>query len=335
MKQESTLPTGEDIRDITTLQALKTHVTASGLRINVNDLDGLAKQMGSSGTYLYRYLKNDWRTKSEKPLRDLEAQIMALLHTTATTEKPVTSSNTKLISKDFIVGGVRKFLEHVRAHAYIGIGYGPAGAGKTKACEIYAAQHSVNTLYLHLSMWKGGRHDVVKEIKKAAGIQRVPKGMKVEDYLVDRLRGSGMLLVIDNAHRMTEAARRFLADFWEDSHLAIALIGNPEIQDQFAKNDQHGSRVGIERDVTLDLAKTKSATARHLLDLHLPEAAEIKEVVKDAEETLENFGLCRTVEKRAALARTILLTPTNKVDDPALAWQMAKEQLPKVPKKAA
>lgn len=327
--QKSTLPTGEDLRDINALQALESHVKAAHLRVNVTDLEKLAKSMGTSGTYLFRYLRNDWRA-SEKAMRSLEARVMDYLNAAASAEEPVATPNAKLISSDFIVAGVRRFLEHVRLHCYIGVGYGPAGAGKTKGCEIHAAQHAINTIYIHLSMWKGGRHDLVRLIKKAAGITRVPGGVKVEDHLVERLKGSGKLLVIDNAHRMTEASRRFLADFWEESHLAIALIGNPEIRDQFAKNDQHGSRIGIERDVSLDLAKHRTATAKHLLTLHLPEAVDVPEITKDATAMLEGFGLCRSVEKRAALARTILLTPNNSVNDPVVAWRMAKEQLPQL-----
>lgn len=328
-----TPPTGNDIRDITTLQSLTTHVQSSGLRINVSDLDALAKQMGSSGTYLYRYLKNDWRA-TVGPMRKLEQRIMLFL-TQERSDEPAPNSNTRLISKDFIVEGVQRFLDHVRNHNYIGIGYGLAGAGKTKACEIYAAQNSVNTIYIHLSMWKGGRHAVVKQIKKAAGINKVPKGDCIEDHLVTRLKDSGMLLVIDNAHRLTEAARRFLADFWEESHLSIALIGNPEIQDQFERNDQHGSRVGLQRDVTLTLSQNKAATARHMLELHLPEAADNKSMLKDTEGLLEEFGLCRTVEKRAKLARSILLSEKNQVTDPVEAWQMAKAQLPKADQRKA
>lgn len=323
----TTPPTGNDIRDISTLQALDKHVKAAGLRINIAELHELAKGMGSSGTYLFRYLRNDWRASTDA-LRKFEDRVMEYLQNAATAEKPVTTANTKLIAQDFIVESVRRFFEHVRAHAYIGIGYGPAGTGKTKASEIYAAQHAINTIYIHLSTWNGGRHDLVKQIKAEAGVHRVPKNVKVEDHLVERLKGSGYLLVIDNAHRMTEASRRFLADFWEQSKLAIALIGNPEIRDQFAKNDQHGSRVGIERDVTLELSKTKSATAKHLLTLHMPEAVEVPEIVLDASAMLKGFGRCRSVEKRAALARTILLAPNNGVDDPALAWRMAKDQLP-------
>jgi len=323
-----------DLRDINTLQALSTHVSSSGLRINVNDLDALAKQMGSSGTYLFRYLKNDWRA-TEAPMRKLEERIMLFLTQSAEEKEEPVMTNTKLVSRDFIVDGVRKFLDHVRSHNYIGIGYGDAGAGKTKACEIYAAQRSVTTLYIHVNMWKGGRHAVVKLIKKAAGIVKVPKGECVEDHLVTRLKGSGMLLVIDNAHRMTEAARRFLADFWEESKLSIALIGNPEIEDQWDRNDQHGSRVGLLRDVTLTLADTKVATARHMLEIHLPEAAGNGVILKEAEAILEGFGLCRSVEKRAQLARSILLSDKNTVTDPALAWRMAKEQLPKGKMKAA
>jgi type II secretory pathway predicted ATPase ExeA len=160
------------------------------------------------------------------------------------------------------------------------------------------------------------------------GITRAPKGLLLDDHLVSKLTDSQRLLIIDNAHRLTESARRWLADFWEETRLPIALVGNPEIEQQWQRNDQHGSRVGLHRDITLDLVKkatTTKATARHLLHLHLPAAQDDQTVLADAAQLLSEFGSCRAVVMRSNLANRILAG--GKITSPTEAWQLAKTQL--------
>lgn len=311
-----------DARNANTLTALRAYQHAHGISDSTKDLEGLAKQIGTSQTYLFRYIKDDFRGDLQK----FEARIDAFL---SGDQVERVSVSTEIINEAFIVSGMKSFLRHVREHGFIGIGHGPAGRGKTYAARLYAAQHCTSTIYLHVSVWSGGRHNLVRNISRAMQITRAPKGLAMDDYLVNRLRGSDRLLVIDNAHRLTESARRWLADFWEETNMAIALIGNPEIEQQWSRNDQHGSRVGLHRDVTLELVRkqacTARATAQHLIRLHLPAALALSEVVSDAAEVLQQFGACRAVVMRANLARRIL--SGGRVDDPAEAWKLAKTQL--------
>ena len=309
-----------DARNTRTLTSLRNHMSAAGLTDSTRDLDTLAKRLGTTSTYLYRYLRNDFRgnlTGFEQKLDTYFAEDQVETHTT----------NSDLVNRDFIIDSTRAFLRHVREHGFIGVGHGPAGRGKTCACRLYAVQNSASTIYLHVPIWRAGRHDLTRSIARAMGITRAPKGLLLDDHLVNKLAGSQRLLIIDNAHRLTESARRWLADFWEETRLPIALVGNPEIEQQWQRNDQHGSRVGLHRDITLGLTKANiaKATARHLLHLHLPAAQDDQTILADATKLLTEFGSCRAVVMRSNIANRIL--EGGKETDPTEAWNLAKTQL--------
>jgi DNA transposition AAA+ family ATPase len=310
-----------DQRNTQVLTTLRTYQQSHGISDSMRDLAQLANRVGTSGTYLYRYLTNDFKGN----LESFEAKLTAFF--TGDQVEQVTT-NSEIIGSDFIIAATRAFLRHVREHGFIGVGHGPAGRGKTCASKLYAAQNAATTIYLHIPIWRSGRHDLTRAIARAMGITRPPKGVLIDDHLVWKLKDSGRLLIIDNAHRLTESARRWLADFWEETRLPIALIGNPEIEQQWQRNDQHGSRVGLHRDITLDLAKkpaTAKATAHHLLQLHLPAGQDNAQILTDAASLLAQFGSCRAVVMRANLASRIL--SGDRVTDPAEAWHLAKTQL--------
>lgn len=311
-----------DARNADLIISLRAYQRAQGLTDSTKDLDTLAKRMGTSQTYLFRYLRGDFRGDLAK----FESRIQSFL---AGDEGERAEANATIISQDFIIAGMNSFLRQVKAHGFVGIGHGPAGRGKTFATKLYAAQHSTTTIYLHVSVWQAGRHDITRAIARAMQLTRPAKGQTLDEALVAKLAGSDRLIIIDNAHRLTEGARRWLADFWDIAQVPIALIGNPEIEQQWARNDQHGSRVGLHRDVTLDLVRaersTAKATASHLIRLHLPEASDVPEVISDAADAVKSFGGCRSVTMRARLAKNIL--SGGRVTDPREAWHLAKTQL--------
>lgn len=308
--------TAPDLRDLALLAALKTYREGVGLTDSTADITALAKQMGTTHTYLYRWLEN----KFQGNLGKFEAQVRAFLDT----DHSKAEVSHDLVAQDFIVDQVGNFLRHTKRHGFISVGHGPAGAGKTCALRIYAAKDRT-AIYLHASCWMQNRHALTRQLSKLTGI-KATKTQTLDEALVARLAGSDRLIIIDNAQRLTESARRWLADFWDMTRIPIALVGNPEIERQWQKNDQHGSRVGLHRNITQDLAtKTAKATAGHLLRLHFPEATGIAAVLNEASQDLASFGGCRAVVMRARLASEI--TQGGRVTDPQEAFRLAKTQL--------
>lgn len=309
----STASTG-NTRDPQLLASLQEAIAKLPTTDKTKAYETMGKRIGCSATYIYRYLNDDFRGDLGK----IETQIRGYF----AAEVLRTEGNQELVTEDFSVGSTHKFLRQVKQHGYIGVGHGPAGRGKTCAARLYAAKDNA-CIYIHATMWSCGRHAIARQIK-AAIKAKLSKHETTDEALVRLLSNSGRLLIIDNAQRLTESARRWIADFWDATRIPIALLGNPEIESQWRRNDQHGSRVGLHRDITTDLAKssTAQATADHLIRLHLPGYGDL---TKDVAEILQSFGSCRAAAMQLSLTKAML--DGGKITDPTTAWLAAKTQL--------
>lgn len=210
----------------------------------------------------------------------------------------------KMSERGFCVEPMSEFLNLVRNQRMMGVGYGPAGRGKSKACQLYASKNN-GTIYLHVNAWATGRDRVIDDICRLAGVRRAKSDKSMTDALLRILRDSDRLLIIDNAQRLTESGRKWLADFHDATRIGIALVGNPEIELQFLRNDQHASRLGRCVDVT-PLTDTK-ATVLHLLDSYLPDAVNDKPTQAEALDILKlpDGGSARAVKMHLRLASKI------------------------------
>ena len=253
----------------------------------------LGSRLGSNGTYVSRYRHN-------KFIGDLDA-FEAAIEQLLAREELMDGDEGKLSDKGFCVEPVTDFLNLVRNQRMMGVGHGPAGRGKSKACQLYTAGNK-GTIYLHVNAWATGRDRVIDDIARIAGVRRAKSDKTMTDALLRVLRDSDRLLIIDNAQRLTESGRKWLADFHDATRIGIALIGNPEIEDQFLRNDQHASRLGRCVDVTT-ITDTKT-TVLHLLKSYLPEAAEDKAAQTEALAILklEDGGAARAVKMHLRLA---------------------------------
>lgn len=304
-----------DHRNQQVIARLRDYQQRHGLSNSTRDQETMAKRLGTSQTYLYRYLENDFRGR----LDSFEQKMSAALDA----ETLRIEGNNELIDTDFVVKSVHNFLRLVKQHGFIGVGHGDAGKGKTCAARLFATKDPT-AIYMHVNVWTGGRYALTREIARAASIKPV-KGQTLDEALLAKLAGSDRLLILDNAHRVTEAARRWIADFWEATRLPIALLGNPEIERQFQRNDQHGSRVGLHRDITGALKKSEAATAAHLIRLHFPEAEGDAAILQQASAVLQGFGSCRALAMRAKLAHNMLTS--GRMTDAAKAFEAASTQL--------
>ena len=276
----------------------------------------LGKRLGSNGTYVSRYRNN----KFLGDISEFEGRAEQLL----AREELMDGDEGKLSDKGFCVEPVNSFLNLVRNQRMMGVGYGPAGRGKSKACQLYAAAHK-GTIYLHVNAWATGRDRVIDDIARIAGVRRAKSDKTMTDSLLRVLRDSDRLLIIDNAQRLTESGRKWLADFHDATRIGIALVGNPEIEEQFLRNDQHASRLGRCVDVTaITDAKT---TVLHLLKSYLPDALEDKATQAEALAILrlEDGGAARAVKMHLRLATKI--REGSPQTTPAEAVKLARTQL--------
>lgn len=138
---------------------------------------------------------------------------------------------------------------NVQVRRDIGVAYGPAGCGKT--CCAQAA-----LLAIPGAMLVSVHHDT----RSAAGLlryieaasrssQRVARYARF-DSVVDRLRRSGRLLLVDQAHDLRDSGLRLLKDLHDECELPILLIGTVDVlrrvtDDHDPQYGQLSSRIGL------------------------------------------------------------------------------------------
>lgn len=294
-------------------EALAERLFAFQKRNDLSD-DQLGRKLGNSGTYVSRYRKNDFRGDLES--FELRAEQLLLR------EELMEGDEETLSEKGFCVEEVHAFLDLITNQRQMGVGYGPAGKGKTSAARLYAF-HNKSAIYLHVYTWTASREPFVRELARAAGVRRM-RGESLFAACSRALKGADRLIIIDNAQRLTEGTRRFLADFHDATRSPIALLGNPEIVRQFERNEQHGSRLGRCVDVTA--ITDRKTTVLHLLQSYLPAAVGDVETQKAALELLnrERGGACRAVKMHLKLAERMLRSGTLSSGE---AMRLAKTQL--------
>lgn len=276
----------------------------------------LGRLLGSSATYVSRYRNN----KFSGDLVAFEATAEAVMLRYELME----GDEAEISQAGFCVEAVHAFLQLIQQQRQLGVGYGPAGRGKTKASQLYALQHP-GTIYVHVWDWTSRKDLLLADIARAAGVRRAKTDATLSAALVRTLRESDRLLIIDNAHEITPAGRRWIADFWDASQIPIALIGNPQIVAQFETNDQHASRLGRCVDVT-EITDTKT-TVLHLLKAYLPDGLNDKAAQTIALDILRRTrsGAARAVKMHLRLASRI--RSANPTTAPAEALKLATTQL--------
>lgn len=258
----------------------------------------LGKRMKSNGTYVNRAFNGTFTGD----VLAFEAAAKALLES----ELNARSHNVALMDHGFLVEPMRDFFDTVQHSQSIGVAWCAPGKGKSKGMEVYAKKNPrciVVTAVPSMSGWRALRDAVLEAVPS----KRRMSGESWDKWIKRNFKGSGILLIVDNAHLVSTYARHWLAYEWHDqTGCPVALIGNGEIVRQWSANEQHKSRVGVAYEITPRAKPSDTATS--LLKLHLPMAADDDETRQMAVQILKSGGACRSVEKHALVAADLMKT---------------------------
>ena len=292
-------------------------------RLDLSD-DKLGRKLGSTATYVSRY-RGFHEGKWTGSLVNFETAVAELLMK----EELMQGDDMTLSNDGFCVQSVFEYLDFIHQNRHIGVGYGPAGKGKTCAGRLYAASHTT-CVYLHIWDWTTSRDKLIAELFSAARVRCAKQESKAE-ALVRTFRDSDRLIIIDNAQRLTARMRKFLMDFFDATRTPIAMLGNQEIVKQFEANDQHASRLGRCIDVTdaggENRAQIDKTSVSTLLKAYMPAAADDKAVQSETLAILrvKDGGAARAAKMTLKLAQRI--TGTAPSITPLDAIKLAKTQL--------
>ena len=137
------------------------------------------------------------------------------------------------------------------------VAYGPPGIGKTDAARHVAEKH--NAVYVR----------IVSDSRKARGLRRAIAGAikgrgpivgpVPTATLIDALRACGRMLIIDQAHDLSEEGLRVVMDLFDEAGTPIVLIGTVALARRVSVEGdtlfgQLSSRIGLRVDLLPELS---------------------------------------------------------------------------------
>lgn len=147
-------------------------------------------------------------------------------------------------------------IERTAQLASIGLIYSDAGRGKSMTLEAASMIHpgAILVRVRHTTRSPAG---LAKHLAAMLQLNRVRNVQHAEDRLIETLRGTGRLLLIDEAHQLKHQALELLRDLHDEAGVPIVLAGTVKIAEATADTDlfygQFSSRVALRYDVTEDL----------------------------------------------------------------------------------
>lgn len=139
---------------------------------------------------------------------------------------------------------------HIKAARTIGVVDGPAGVGKSLTAN-YLASELPGTMVVTVDYDCRTARGLLKKIYLASKLRRNARANPHLADVVDRLAGSGRLLVIDQAHDLLNAAAfKLIQDLHDACELPILLLGTVDIHRQLTDDEdpqfgQLASRIGL------------------------------------------------------------------------------------------
>lgn len=235
----------------------------------------MGKMLGfADGTAVSKYLNN----KYDRDPKDIESKILDMLKT----EARRLQFGGEVINTS-VIRQVAGFLDSIKRTNTVGVIHSDAGLGKTTAANDYLDENP-NAVLLTVNAKQNDAKGFVQLLWAAI----VPHGYEYNqsrwEYLVQKFKESGRLIMIDNAQRLIGSGRDAAFDFRDETGCPLCFFGNPSVLVKIKQNDQQHSRTIMEHEATL--LETDEVT-RMIVDQHTDHGEEI-------------YDLCLPITKRKA-----------------------------------
>jgi DNA transposition AAA+ family ATPase len=178
------------------------------------------------------------------------------------------------------VGGAKAFVETEASRmicevlAYcdmnqkMGVALAPSGSGKTETCKEYKRKHRGTILITSDIVTRSPRTILRRIVQQVGGIGRRTSTSEFLQALIERLKGSKRLIVVDDGHFISFEGIEALRKIHDGASVGICLLGQEMLYEQMKGGadssylfDQIYSRIAIKRDPR-DIKVTKLDTVR-------------------------------------------------------------------------
>ena len=165
--------------------------------------------------------------------------------------------------RKYVETHVAKKIMHCASQAskrnWIVVAHGPTGIGKSMVAHV-AAEKFPSALYLRI----GKGDDTFTRVRQMLAValrmfskrkrKDEPQGLTFNQRVFSRLRSSHRLLIIDEAHRLTDSALEFLRDVYDECQVPMLWLCTKDLVDRIRQDsdEDHGQlyrRIGLTSDL--------------------------------------------------------------------------------------
>lgn len=149
---------------------------------------------------------------------------------------------------------VKNAIKYSHIRGKISVVYGDAGIGKTQAFRSYLRENGL-AIGITISPTYASITGVNELLAEQVGVrERVAR--KITNEIISRLRGSGRVIIIDEAQHLTVKALNHIRCLADEAEIGVCLIGNEEVYSKLkgsGKADfaQLFSRIGMREPVSI------------------------------------------------------------------------------------
>ena len=241
------------------IESLREYIAKSG-----KTQTAVGTELGVSSGAISSFLSGKYKTP-----HTLIPKVCALLSMNA---KKAVAPKAPGFAETSISRTVYNTVAYAHLRGVIAVVYGDAGVGKTSTVREYVKNDSL-ALLITISPTYSSITGVNELIAAQLGVrERVARRLTAE--IEDRLKGSGRVLIVDEAQHLTVRALNHLRCISDESGVGIALVGNEEVYSKLrgsGKADfaQLFSRIGMRKQVQtrdIKMEDIRSIFGRYELD---------------------------------------------------------------------
>ena len=185
----------------------------------------IAGMVGRSEAAIFKYTNREY----EGPLPDLERDIKNLLEKEEDLDFVI---GLKQFCRTSVATQMWEVLQFCDSRQKMGAILAPSGSGKTEVCLEYKRRNRA-TVFVTSDISTRSIGTVVRLIVRHTG--GVPRSGTISDMLhtlIDRLKGSQRLLIIDDAHFLSWEAFEVIRKLYDSAKIGIVYLGQERLYDQ-------------------------------------------------------------------------------------------------------
>lgn len=208
---------------------------------------GMAKELAISAGALSSYMNGKYPTPEK--ITEKIAELMQIHAKKALAPKAPEYVETTVTNM------VRQAIAYAHMRGVVSVAYGDAGVGKTTAVEQYLKENQL-AIGITIMPTYASLTGVNELLSEALGV-RERTDRKITREIINKLKGSGRVIIVDEAQHLTPRAIEHLRSISDKAKIGICFVGNERIYTNLLGNRrseyaQLFSRIGVRKMVTVN-----------------------------------------------------------------------------------